>query len=105
MKENLKKRTFTSILLLLLLFFSFINNYLLGYVLIIFAIFSGEDKKAPLAEILLTGKIPFKEILIQKQECTMCTVRFSCFCSTTLAKQHETCWESNNPCSDNKSSF
>ena len=40
MKENLKKRTFTSILLLLLLFFSFINNYLLGYVLIIFAIFS-----------------------------------------------------------------
>ena len=40
MKENLKKRAFTSILLLLLLFFSFINNYLLGYVLIVFAIFS-----------------------------------------------------------------
>ena len=40
MKENLKKRTFTSILLLLLLFFSFTNNYLLGYVLMVFAIFS-----------------------------------------------------------------
>tara|TARA_B100000401_G_scaffold391412_1_gene298116 strand:+ start:194 stop:844 length:651 start_codon:yes stop_codon:yes gene_type:complete len=40
MKENLKKRAFTSILLLLLLFFSFINNYLLGYVLMVFAIFS-----------------------------------------------------------------
>ena len=40
MKENLKKRAFTSILLLLLLFFSFINNYLLWLFFNIFGIFS-----------------------------------------------------------------
>ena len=40
MKKNLKKRTLTSILLFLILFFSFINNYLLGYVLMIVALFS-----------------------------------------------------------------
>ena len=40
MTKNLKKRTLTSILLFLILFFSFINNYLLGYVLMIVALFS-----------------------------------------------------------------
>jgi phosphatidate cytidylyltransferase len=40
MTKNLKKRTLTSILLFLILFFSFTNNYLLGYVLMIVALFS-----------------------------------------------------------------
>tara|TARA_B100001175_G_C19372754_1_gene572599 strand:- start:243 stop:893 length:651 start_codon:yes stop_codon:yes gene_type:complete len=40
MTKNLKKRLLTSILLLSILFFSFINNYLLGYVLIVFAMLS-----------------------------------------------------------------
>ena len=57
MKENLKKRTFTSILLLLLLFFSFINNYLLGYVLIIFAIFSVIEFSGIMKIILKKKKI------------------------------------------------
>ena len=57
MKENLKKRTFTSVLLLLLLFFSFINNYLLGYVLIIFAIFSVIEFSGIMKIILKKKKI------------------------------------------------
>ena len=40
MKKNLKKRIWTSIALFLFLFFSFINNYILGYVLMIIALFS-----------------------------------------------------------------
>ena len=37
MEKNLKKRILTSIALLLLLFFAFINNYVLGYILMIVA--------------------------------------------------------------------
>ena len=40
MTKDLKKRVLTSITLLLILFFAFINNYVLGYVLIIIALFS-----------------------------------------------------------------
>ena len=40
MKKNLKKRIITSTILLLLLFISFINNYILGYILLIAAIFA-----------------------------------------------------------------
>jgi len=40
MTKDLKKRILTSIILLLLLFFAFMNNYVLGYVLIIIALFS-----------------------------------------------------------------
>ena len=40
MTKDLKKRVLTSITLLLILFFAFMNNYVLGYVLIIIAIFS-----------------------------------------------------------------
>ena len=40
MTKDLKKRILTSITLLLLLFFAFMNNYVLGYVLIIIALFS-----------------------------------------------------------------
>jgi len=40
MEKNLKKRILTSIALFLLLFFSFINNYVLGYILMIIALFS-----------------------------------------------------------------
>ena len=40
MTKNLKKRVLTSVLLFLLLFFSFINNYVLGYILIVTALFS-----------------------------------------------------------------
>ena len=40
MEKNLKKRILTSIVLLLFLFFAFINNYVLGYILMIVAIFS-----------------------------------------------------------------
>tara|TARA_Y100000768_G_C23876975_1_gene633286 strand:+ start:153 stop:803 length:651 start_codon:yes stop_codon:yes gene_type:complete len=40
MIKNLNKRIFTSALLLLTLFFSFINSYLLGYVLMVFAMLS-----------------------------------------------------------------
>ena len=57
MKENLKKRAFTSILLLLLLFFSFINNYLLGYVLMVFAIFSVIEFSGIMKIILKKKKI------------------------------------------------
>ena len=57
MKENLKKRTFTSILLLLLLFFSFTNNYLLGYVLMVFAIFSVIEFSGIMKIILKKKKI------------------------------------------------
>ena len=57
MKENLKKRAFTSILLLLLLFFSFINNYLLGYVLMVFAIFSVKEFSRIIKIILKKKKI------------------------------------------------
>ena len=37
MEKNLKKRILTSIVLLLFLFFAFINNYVLGYILMIVA--------------------------------------------------------------------
>ena len=57
MKENLKKRAFTSILLLLLLFFSFINNYLLGYVLMVFAILSVIEFSGIMKIILKKKKI------------------------------------------------
>ena len=57
MKENLKKRAFTSVLLLLLLFFSFINNYLLGYVLMVFAIFSVIEFSGIMKIILKKKKI------------------------------------------------
>ena len=40
MEKNLKKRILTSIALFLLLFFAFINNYVLGYILMIIALFS-----------------------------------------------------------------
>ena len=40
MTQDLKKRILTSITLLLILFFAFMNNYVLGYVLIIIALFS-----------------------------------------------------------------
>ena len=40
MTKDLKKRILTSITLFLLLFFAFMNNYVLGYVLIIIALFS-----------------------------------------------------------------
>ena len=40
MTKDLKKRILTSTILFLILFFSFINNYILGYVLIVVAIFS-----------------------------------------------------------------
>ncbi len=40
MKKNLKKRITTSIILFSLLFISFINNYILGYVLLIAAVFA-----------------------------------------------------------------
>ena len=39
MTKDLKKRILTSIALFLLLFFAFINNYVLGYVLIVTAMF------------------------------------------------------------------
>ena len=40
MTKNLKNRILTSIVLFLILFFSFINNYVLGYVLVVVAMFS-----------------------------------------------------------------
>jgi phosphatidate cytidylyltransferase len=40
MTKNLKKRIYTSILLSILLFLMFINNYILGYFLIVFSILS-----------------------------------------------------------------
>ncbi len=40
MKKNLKKRVYTSVSLLLLLFLMLINNYILGYILIITGVFS-----------------------------------------------------------------
>ena len=40
MTKDLKKRVLTSITLFLILFFAFMNNYVLGYVLIIVALFS-----------------------------------------------------------------
>tara|TARA_Y100000741_G_scaffold352737_2_gene325150 strand:- start:227 stop:877 length:651 start_codon:yes stop_codon:yes gene_type:complete len=40
MTKDLKKRILTSISLLLILFFAFMNNYVLGYLLIIIAVFS-----------------------------------------------------------------
>ncbi len=40
MTQDLKKRILTSITLLLILFFAFMNNYVLGYVLIIIGLFS-----------------------------------------------------------------
>ena len=40
MTKNLKKRISTSFVLFLILFLAFINNYVLGYVLMIAAIFS-----------------------------------------------------------------
>ncbi len=40
MEKNLKKRIFTSFILLLFLSFSFISNYILGYILIIISVFS-----------------------------------------------------------------
>ena len=40
MSENLKKRIFTSFALLLILFFMLINNFILGYFLLILSIFS-----------------------------------------------------------------
>ena len=40
MTKDLKKRILTSITLFLILFFAFMNNYVLGYVLIIIALFS-----------------------------------------------------------------
>ena len=57
MKENLKKRAFTSILLLLLLFFSFTNNYLLAYMLMVFAIFSAIEFSGIMKIILKEKKI------------------------------------------------
>ena len=57
MKENLKKRAFTSILLLSLLFFSFINNYLLAYMLMVFAIFSAIEFSGIMNIILKKKKI------------------------------------------------
>ena len=40
MKKNLKKRILTSIVLFLFLFFAFINNFVLGYLLMIISVFS-----------------------------------------------------------------
>ena len=40
MEKNLKKRILTSIVLFLFLFFAFINNFVLGYLLMIISIFS-----------------------------------------------------------------
>ncbi len=40
MTKDLKKRVFTSIILIFLLFFIFVNNYILGYFLIIIGVFS-----------------------------------------------------------------
>ncbi len=40
MTKNLKKRILTSIVLFLFLFFAFINNFVLGYILMIISIFS-----------------------------------------------------------------
>ena len=40
MEKNLKKRILTSIVLFLFLFFAFINNFVLGYLLIIISVFS-----------------------------------------------------------------
>ena len=54
MTKDLKKRTLTSIVLFLLLFFSFINNYILGYVLIIAGLFS-------VLEFLKMAEIIFKK--------------------------------------------
>ena len=57
MTQNLKKRILTSTLLLLILFFSFINNYLLGYVLMVFAIFSILEFSGMMMIILKKKKI------------------------------------------------
>ena len=40
MEKNLKKRILTSIVLFVFLFFAFINNFVLGYLLMIISIFS-----------------------------------------------------------------
>ena len=40
MEKNLKKRILTSIVLFLFLFFAFINNFVLGYLLMIISVFS-----------------------------------------------------------------
>jgi len=40
MTKDLKKRILTSIILFLFLFFAFINNYVLGYILIVIAMFA-----------------------------------------------------------------
>ena len=40
MSDNLKKRTYTSFALLLILFFMLINNFVLGYFLIVISVFS-----------------------------------------------------------------
>ncbi len=54
MKKNLKKRVYTSFLLLLLFFLMLINNYILGYILIIAGIFS-------IIEFIEMNKIIFKK--------------------------------------------
>tara|TARA_B100000963_G_scaffold308923_1_gene284637 strand:+ start:1311 stop:1973 length:663 start_codon:yes stop_codon:yes gene_type:complete len=58
-KNNLKKRVVTSLALLLLLYISFINNYILGYILIIVGIFS-------LLEFFKITKIIFHKKIIFK---------------------------------------
>ncbi len=57
MKKNLKKRILTSILLLLTLFFCFINNYLLGYILIVFAILSILEFSSMMIKIFKKKKV------------------------------------------------
>ena len=40
MRKDLKKRIITSFILLSFLFFAFMNNYILGYILMIISVFS-----------------------------------------------------------------
>ena len=59
MSKNLKKRIITSIFLFLLLFVSFLNNFILGYVLIVVGLFS-------ILEFLRMTEIIFNKSKIKK---------------------------------------
>ena len=62
MSENFKKRIYTSIVLISVLFIMLINNFVLGYFLIIFSIFSILEFNKIILIILKKDKI--KKVLI-----------------------------------------
>ncbi len=75
MKNNLKKRIITSSILFLLLIASFINNYILGYVLLISAMFA-------ILEFLRMTKIILKNFMVRKLLCNLFFIFYTFyFCS------------------------